>query len=98
MPPPVTDPNAPYLSIVAQKDEAKKIRKAFAEVEEQITRETILKGIRPDGRDFTTIRPISCQVGVLPRVHGSAVFSRGETQSMVTVTLGTSSDEQLVDG
>ena len=98
MAPPVTDPNAPYLSIVAQKDEAKKIRKVFAEVEEQVTREAILAGVRPDGRDYDDIRPITCEVGVLPRVHGSAVFTRGETQAMCTVTLGTSSDEQLVDG
>src|SRR5256885_3759809 len=49
-------------------------------------------------RSFHDIRPLSCEVGVLPRVHGSAVFTRGETQSLCTVTLGTSSDEQLVDG
>ena len=96
--PPVTDPAAPYLSFVAQKDQAKKIRAAFGQVEEQVTREAILNGVRPDGRDYTTIRPITCQVGVLPRAHGSAVFSRGETQAMCSVTLGTSSDEQLVDG
>jgi polyribonucleotide nucleotidyltransferase len=98
MAPPVTDPNASYLSIMAQRDEVRKIRSVFAEVEEQATREAILTGVRPDGRGFGDIRPITCQVGVLPRVHGSAVFSRGETQSMCTVTLGTSSDEQLVDG
>jgi polyribonucleotide nucleotidyltransferase len=96
--PPITDPNASYLSIVAQKEEAKKIRAVFSEVEEQVTREAILAGVRPDGRDFKTIRPLSCQVSVLPRVHGSAVFTRGETQAMCTVTLGTSSDEQMVDG
>ncbi|HEV2294819.1 MAG TPA: polyribonucleotide nucleotidyltransferase [Tepidisphaeraceae bacterium] len=96
--PAVTDPNASYMAIMAQKAEAKKIRQVFGEVEEQITRETILAGIRPDGRDFHSIRPIACKVGVLPRVHGSSVFTRGETQSMATVTLGTSSDEQLVDG
>src|SRR5256885_9847820 len=49
-------------------------------------------------RSFHDIRPLSCEVGVLPRVHGSAVFTRGETQAMCSVTLGTSSDEQLVDG
>ena len=70
----------------------------FVEVEEQVTREAILAGVRPDGRDYHSIRPITCEVGVLPRVHGSAVFTRGETQAMCTVTLGTSSDEQLVDG
>jgi len=96
--PPVTDPNASYAAIVAQKNEAKKIRTVFAEVEEQATREAILTGVRPDGRGFEDIRPITCAVNVLPRVHGSALFSRGETQSMCTVTLGTSSDEQLVDG
>ncbi|MGN6627433.1 MAG: polyribonucleotide nucleotidyltransferase [Tepidisphaeraceae bacterium] len=96
--PGITDPNASYLSILAQKSEAAKVRAAFAAVEEQVTREAILAGVRPDGRSFEDIRPISCQVNVLPRVHGSAVFSRGETQAMCTVTLGTSSDEQLVDG
>jgi polyribonucleotide nucleotidyltransferase len=99
MAPPITDlANASYGAIVAQKDKAKQIRNVFAEVEEQVTRELILAGTRPDGRDFKSIRPINIQVGILPRVHGSAVFSRGETQSMCTVTLGTSSDEQLVDG
>lgn len=98
MAPPVTDRNASYFAIAAQKDEAKKIRKVFGEIEEQITRELILGGTRPDGRGFHDIRKITCEVGVLPRVHGSSVFTRGETQSMCTVTLGTSSDEQLVDG
>jgi polyribonucleotide nucleotidyltransferase len=98
MAPPITDPNASYMAILTQKSEAKKIRAVFGEIEEQVTREAILAGVRPDGRDFHSIRPISCEVGVLPRVHGSAVFTRGETQSMTTVTLGTSSDEQLVDG
>lgn len=98
MAPPVTDPNASYLSFVQQKEEAKKIRAVFSEVEEQVTRETILSGVRPDGRGFHDVRPISCEVNVLPRVHGSAVFSRGETQAMCTITLGTSGDEQLIDG
>lgn len=98
MAPSVTDPNASYLTIVATKEKQKQIRNVFSEVEEKVTREAILAGVRPDGRDFKSIRPLSCQVGVLPRVHGSAVFSRGETQAMCTVTLGTSSDEQLVDG
>jgi polyribonucleotide nucleotidyltransferase len=98
MAPPITDPNASYMAIVAQKEKAKQIRSVFGEVEEQVTREAILAGVRPDGRDYKTIRPLHCEVGVLPRVHGSAVFSRGETQAMCTVTLGTSSDEQLVDG
>ena len=98
MAPPVTDPKASYLAFVAQKEEGKKIRKVFSEIEEQVTREAILAGTRPDGRGFQDIRKLDCQVGVLPRVHGSAVFTRGETQALCTVTLGTSSDEQLVEG
>ncbi len=96
--PNVTDPNGSYALIVATKEKQKQIRAVFSEVEEHVTREAILNGVRPDGRDYESIRPISSQVGVLPRVHGSAVFSRGETQAMCTVTLGTSSDEQMVDG
>lgn len=96
--PPVTDPNASYSLIMTARDKARHIRAIFSEVEEEVTRHAILAGVRPDGRSYTDIRPISSQVSVLPRVHGSAVFSRGETQSMCTVTLGTSSDEQLVDG
>ncbi len=61
-------------------------------------RDLILSGTRPDGRDGKTLRPIDCQVDVLPRVHGSAVFQRGETQSLITITLGTGRDEQRVDG
>jgi polyribonucleotide nucleotidyltransferase len=54
-------------------------------------------GKRIDGRDTVTIRPITCEVGLLPRVHGSALFQRGETQAIVTATLGTASDEQKID-
>jgi len=54
--------------------------------------------IRIDGRDSTTVRPIACEVGLLPRVHGSALFTRGETQGIVTSTLGTAQDEQKIDG
>lgn len=96
--PAVTDPNASYLSIMAQRSEAQKLRAAFAVVEEEATRSAILEGVRPDGRSFDDIRPISCAVDILPRLHGSSVFSRGETQAMCSVVLGTSADEQLVDG
>ena len=96
--PAVTDPNASYLSIMSQKTEAAKLRAAFAVVEEEATRAAILAGVRPDGRSFEDLRPITAEVDVLPRVHGSAVFTRGETQSMCTVVLGTSGDEQMVDG
>ncbi len=67
-------------------------------IQSSIVRNMILQGKRPDGRSLTDIRPISCEVGILPRSHGSALFTRGETQAMVAVTLGTSSDEQIVDG
>ncbi|MHB8597747.1 MAG: polyribonucleotide nucleotidyltransferase [Ktedonobacteraceae bacterium] len=55
-------------------------------------------GARPDGRDLTTIRPISCEVGLLPRTHGSAIFTRGQTQILSVVTLGSPGEEQILDG
>lgn len=71
---------------------------AFDNVAYKAIREVILSGTRPDGRGLTDLRPVSCSVGVLPRVHGSALFTRGETQSLCTITLGTPRDEQRVDG
>ena len=67
-------------------------------LEEQAVRENILDGKRPDGRDYTSLRPIHCDVDLLPRVHGSSLFQRGETQALITITLGTGKDEQRVDG
>ena len=67
-------------------------------LQERAVRELILEGKRPDGRDYTSLRPIHCEVDMLPRVHGSALFQRGETQALVTITLGTGRDEQRVDG
>ena len=65
----------------------------------RISRATILdKGSRIDGRDLTTVRPIACEINILPRVHGSGLFTRGETQVLGTVTLGTGDDEQMIDG
>jgi polyribonucleotide nucleotidyltransferase len=62
-------------------------------------RNTILDtGVRPDGRDTKTIRPITCEVGLLPRTHGSALFTRGQTQVLSVVTLGSPGDEQVLDG
>jgi polyribonucleotide nucleotidyltransferase len=67
-------------------------------VEKRVVRQMILKDrIRIDGRDMQTIRPITSEVGILPRAHGSALFTRGETQALVTTTLGTASDEQRID-
>lgn len=67
-------------------------------LEKRVVRQMVTKDrIRIDGRDMATIRPISCEIGVLPRAHGSALFTRGETQALVATTLGTSSDEQRMD-
>jgi polyribonucleotide nucleotidyltransferase len=71
---------------------------AFEALEERVVRDLILEGRRIDGRGVKDLRHITCEVGVLPRTHGSAIFQRGETQSLVTTTLGTTSDEQRVDG
>jgi len=71
---------------------------AWHELEGRVIRDLILAGTRPDGRDGPQLREITCAVDVLPRVHGSALFQRGETQAMITVTLGTTRDEQRVDG
>jgi len=74
------------------------IKNALETIEEDILREKIIKeGKRPDGRSITDIRKIDCKVGVLPRTHGSATFTRGQTQSLSVVTLGTSSDEQFIE-
>ena len=74
------------------------VRDAFRELEMAIVRRDILKtGRRIDGRDTRTVRPIACEVGILPRAHGSALFTRGETQALVVTTLGTGQDEQIID-
>jgi polyribonucleotide nucleotidyltransferase len=73
-------------------------KKVFDHLKEKIFRDDILNNRRrPDGRRFSEIRPIDCEVKWLPRVHGSALFTRGETQAMVTTTLGTKDDEQFMD-
>ncbi len=73
---------------------------AFYEKElKSYVRNNILdNGIRPDGRDLKTIRPISCEVGLLPRTHGSAIFTRGQTQVLSVITLGSPGEEQVLDG
>jgi polyribonucleotide nucleotidyltransferase len=74
------------------------LKDIFFNLESKIVRGQILDGEpRIDGRDTRTVRPISVRVGVLPRTHGSALFTRGETQALVTVTLGTGRDEQIID-
>lgn len=75
------------------------IKKAMNDLERVAVRNMILKEkVRTDGRRYDEIRDIACEVGVLPRTHGSALFTRGETQSLVVTTLGTSQDEQRIDG
>ena len=74
------------------------VKDTFFNLESKIVRGQILDGEpRIDGRDTRTVRPITVRVGVLPRTHGSALFTRGETQALVTVTLGTGRDEQIID-
>ncbi|MCX6550479.1 MAG: polyribonucleotide nucleotidyltransferase, partial [Acidobacteria bacterium] len=80
---------------VERRTEAKVVLK---ELKEKVLRDEILdRGVRLDGRGFDEIRPIWSEVSVLPRTHGSAVFTRGETQALVTVTLGTSDDQQKIE-
>ncbi len=80
-------------------EQEKVIGEILHDMEKDLMRERILKeGIRLDGRNTKQIRPITIELGNLPRTHGSALFTRGETQSLTTVTLGTKNDEQTVDG
>src|SRR5246500_2199032 len=84
----VAEPKYPALQVAS----------VFKDLEAKIVRWNILdSGTRIDGRDVKTVRPINCEVGVLPRTHGSALFTRGETQALVVATLGTGEDEQFVD-
>ena len=77
---------------------ARKISEALDTIEGEVTRARVLEvGERVDGRDSDTVRPIECEVGILPRTHGSSLFQRGETQALVTTTLGSVGDEQRVD-
>ncbi|MEE9583905.1 MAG: polyribonucleotide nucleotidyltransferase [Candidatus Brocadiales bacterium] len=88
-----------YCKAEGAETEDKDINYIFDQMECKAVREQILNdNKRIDGRGFDEIRPISCEVGVLPMTHGSALFTRGETQALVVATLGTSMDEQKVDG
>ncbi|MDD8027427.1 MAG: polyribonucleotide nucleotidyltransferase [Acidobacteriota bacterium] len=80
-------------------DERKAAKSLLEKLQEKLTRKMIIEeGVRADGRAFDEIRPITIETGFLPRTHGSALFTRGETQAMATVTLGTSEDAQRIDG
>lgn len=75
-----------------------KVNACYEELKSTVMRQMILRdGKRIDGRSLTAVRPIAIQAGLLPRAHGSALFTRGETQALVTTTLGTSDDQQLID-
>jgi polyribonucleotide nucleotidyltransferase len=85
-------------TLVAEGFEAELVSKLTKGLEQDIVRGAILDtGRRIDGRDTKTVRPINSEVGVLPRAHGSAIFTRGETQALVVATLGTGEDEQIID-
>ena len=82
-----------------ERDQQAQAKQIFSSLKEKILRDEILEhGQRLDGRKFDEIRDISSEIGLLPRVHGSAVFTRGETQALVTATLGTSADQQKIEG
>ena len=89
---------AVVAALAAEGHTAEAIAPHFKEVEAKILRDAVLDtGLRIDGRDTRTIRPIVAEVGVLPRAHGSALFTRGETQALCVATLGTGQDEQMID-
>jgi polyribonucleotide nucleotidyltransferase len=97
----LADAKAKLKPLFADADSAtqQKAGKLFKKLEADIVRGAILKdGSRIDGRDTKTVRPILAEVGFLPRTHGSALFTRGETQAIVTTTLGTADAEQMIDG
>src|SRR5258706_3791572 len=85
-------------ALLEDPDREKEIKTSFDDLKKNYFRQQILKeGRRIDGRGLKDIRPITCEVDVLPRTHGSALFTRGETQALVITTLGTTSDEQKID-
>jgi len=86
------------IALFTEEAEQAEAAQAFDYLKERIFRDQMLQERRrPDGRAFDEIRPITCEVGVLPRTHGSAIFTRGETQALVTTTLGTKEDEQRIE-
>jgi len=96
----VDELKAKVAEAIPEEDEEKLklTKRAFDRLKEDIFRDEILNARRrPDGRAFDKIRKISCEVGLLPRVHGSALFTRGETQALATLTLGTKEDQQRLD-
>jgi len=89
-----------YLASIPEEEAEKKAaaKTVLKDLKEKVLRDEVLeRGVRLDGRAFDEIRPIWTLVGVIPRTHGSAIFTRGETQALVTTTLGTSDDQQKIE-
>jgi len=91
-------PVAVVSNVVKPKCNKAIFKQIFEKIEGETVRKMLLDGKRADGRGYNDIRPIACDVGILPRTHGSALFTRGETQALVSVTLGTIRDAQIIDG
>ncbi|MDD4763267.1 MAG: polyribonucleotide nucleotidyltransferase, partial [Sphaerochaetaceae bacterium] len=90
--------NEKFALIIEESGKPEKVAAMYEDLEYSILRSSILNdGVRTDGRKVDEIRQITCEVGILPRTHGSALFTRGETQSLATTTLGTVNDEQMFD-
>jgi len=90
--------DATFLQVKTWQKNSKQAKSAINDLEEALVRDAILKGRRSDGRKAEDLREITCEVSVLPRVHGSSLFTRGETQALLTTVLGTGKDEQIIDG
>lgn len=91
--------DAVVLLLPTYPEKEKEIKTEIYDLEYELVRKMILdEKVRADGRGYTDIRPITCEVGLLPRTHGSALFTRGQTQSLAVTTLGTAEDEQTLDG
>ena len=86
------------IAALSEQYAANDVKAMFHEIlRDEIRRRIIEEGVRPDGRDFTTVRPVSCETGLLPRAHGSGLFNRGQTQVLTISTLGTPREEQQLD-
>jgi polyribonucleotide nucleotidyltransferase len=93
------DEDSPQLqNEAAPKYKKAMVKRILGKIEGEVVKKLLLEGKRVDGRGYNDIRQIACEVGILPRTHGSALFTRGETQALVSVTLGTIRDAQIIDG
>ena len=90
--------DSPQSDEAAPKYNKAMVKRFLQKIEGEVVKKLLSNGKRSDGRGYNDVRQITCEVGILPRTHGSALFTRGETQSIVTVTLGTIRDAQIIDG